>query len=144
MALTKKCGEMCLIILGCIFGKKCLQMHLPPCPYHHPPVPGPCQLGFSIPGGVEAAIHASPVYLKHPPSDHAVVKVDFRNVFNSICRVLRAVKKYIPDLIPFKHSSYSSPLILMWNDMPKYCQRKAYCKVTLGLSHVDLPGYPQP
>ena len=45
-------------------------------------------------------------------------------------RVLRAVEECIPDLIPFAHSSYSSPLILMCNDMFKYCQWKAFCKVT--------------
>ena len=59
------------------------------------------------------------VYLKHPPFDHTVVKVDFRNIFNSICRVLRAAEEYIPDLILFAHLSYSSPSILMWNDMQK-------------------------
>ena len=66
------------------------------------------QLGFDISGGGEAAVHASRVCLKHLPSDYAVVKVDFRNAFNSIRRdrVLRTVKEYIPDLLPFAHSSY--------------------------------------
>ena len=93
-------------------------MRLPPCPSDHSPVAGPHQLGFSTPGGVEAAVHARRVYLKHLPTDHAMIKVDFRNAFNSICRdrVLRAVEEYIPSLLPYTHSSYSSPSVLMWYD----------------------------
>ena len=84
-----------------------------------PIVAGSCQsTRLQYLGGVEAAVHA-------------VLKVDFRNAFNSICRdrVLRAVEEYSWDLIPFVHSSYSIPSILMWNDTHKYCQWKAFCKV---------------
>ena len=47
-----------------------------------------------------------------------MIKVDFRNAFNSICRdmMLKAVENYIPDLLPFVHSAYSSPSILLWGD----------------------------
>ena len=31
--------------------------------------------------------------------------------------MLRAVKDHIPDLLPFVHSAYSSPSILLWNDV---------------------------
>ena len=122
MALTKKCGGVCtcLIILGCIFRKKCLQMHLL----------APVNWASVSPVGLRQLLMRR-VYLKRPPFDHTVVKVDFRNVFNSICRVLRAVKEYIPDLIPFAHLSYSSQFIFMWNDMQKYCQWKAFYNVTL-------------
>ena len=31
----------------------------------------PCQLGFGVAGGVEAAVHASRIYLNHlPPPSH--------------------------------------------------------------------------
>lgn len=43
------------------------------------------QLGFGIAGGVEAAVHASRMYLNNlPPTSR--VKVDFKNAFNSICQ----------------------------------------------------------
>ena len=47
-----------------------------------------------------------------------MVKVDVSKAFNSIRRdrVLRAVEEYIPSLLPFAHSSYSSPSVLMWYD----------------------------
>ena len=80
------------------------------------------------------------IYLKHPPSDHTVVKVDFRNIFSSICKILTAFKEYIPDLIQFAHSSYSSPLILMWN----YMQWKAFCNVTLWVVPCCSAWYPEP
>ena len=53
-------------------------MRLPPCPLDYTPVAGPHQLGFGTPGRVDAAVHASRVYLKHLPLDHAMVKVVFR------------------------------------------------------------------
>ena len=31
-------------------------------------------------------------------------------------RILRAAEEYIPSLLPFGHSSYSSPSVLMWYD----------------------------
>ena len=48
-----------------------------------------------------------------------MVKVDFKNAFNSLRRdkMMRAVKDHIPDLLPFVHSAYSSPSILSWNDV---------------------------
>ena len=78
----------------------------------------PHQLGFGTTGGIEAAVDAGRIYLKHLPLNHAMVKVDFRDAFNSIRRdrVLRAVEEYIPSLLPFAHSSYSSPSVLMWYD----------------------------
>ena len=79
----------------------------------------PHQLGFSIAAGAEAAIHAGRVYLDHLPPDKALIKVDFKNAFNSIRRdkLLEAVKTYIPDLLPYVHSAHSSPSILLWDDV---------------------------
>ena len=46
-----------------------------------------------------------------------MLKVDFRNTFNSTRRdkMLKAVEQYVPDLLPFVFSAYSSPSILLWN-----------------------------
>ena len=41
------------------------------------------------------------------------------NAFNSIrCdKMLEAVEAYIPELLPFVHSAYSTPSILLWNEV---------------------------
>ena len=40
----------------------------------------PCQLGYRIPQGVEAAR----MYLENLPSDHVLLKLDFSNAFNCV------------------------------------------------------------
>ncbi len=46
----------------------------------------PLQVGFGTPGGVEAASHAARLFVRHLPSDHVFLKLDFKNAFNSIRR----------------------------------------------------------
>ena len=76
----------------------------------------PRQLGFGIPRGVEAAVHAARIYLRSLQSDQVIVKVDFENAFNSVRRdkVLLAVEEFIPALLPFVHSAYCVTSSLMW------------------------------
>ena len=78
----------------------------------------PFQLGFGLPGGAEAAIHAARIYMTRLTSTNntTVVKLDFQNAFNSIRRVkmLSAVSDLCPVLYPFIHSSYSAPSHLFW------------------------------
>ena len=83
-----------------------------------PQLEAPHQLGFGIAGGVEAAVHTGRVYLNHLPPEKAMLKADFRNAFNSIRRdkMLKAVDRHIPQLLPFVHSAYSAPSILFWED----------------------------
>ena len=59
----------------------------------------PLQLGCGVPSGCEAAARAAHQYLKSMPSNHVLLKVDFRNAFNSVRRdkILEAVKSSIPD-----------------------------------------------
>ena len=68
-------------------------------------------------GGSEAAVHAGRVYLSHQ-DDKAMVNVDFRNAFNTIRRdkMLKAVEEYNPDLLPYVHAAYLTPLTLLCND----------------------------
>ena len=74
------------------------------------------QFGFGVPGGAEAAIHAARIYLNHLPLQKALLKIDFKDAFNSIRRdkVLETVEVHIPELLPFVHSVYSAPSTLMW------------------------------
>ena len=68
---------------------------------------------------MEAAVHVCRLYLNNLPSDKAILKVDFENAFNSIRRdkILQAVEKHIPELVPYVHSAYSSPTTLQWDNV---------------------------
>ena len=117
--LKKKSGGIRPIAVGCTFRRlasKCAVIHALD---SIPELMVPHQLGFGVPGGVEAAVHACRVYLNHLPPEKAVLKVDFENAFNSIRRdkILLAVQKHIPDLLPFVNSAYSSPSILQWDNI---------------------------
>jgi hypothetical protein len=76
-------------------------------------------LGFGVLGCADAAVHATRVYLNNLSSDKAIIKVDFENAFNSVrCdKMLCAVKKFIPDLLPYVYSAYSTESVLLWDDV---------------------------
>ena len=44
----------------------------------------PRQLGYVIRGGSETAVHAARRYLSELQSDQAIVKLDFKNAFNTV------------------------------------------------------------
>ena len=44
----------------------------------------PLQLGFGTPRGAEAAAHAGRLFLNQSPPDHLLLKLDFKNAFNSL------------------------------------------------------------
>ena len=69
-------------------------------------------------GGCEAAVHAARLYLLNLNPNHVLLKLDFRNAFNSVRRdkMLEAVQDLAPELFPFVHSAYSSPSSLFWGD----------------------------
>ena len=74
----------------------------------------PLQLGFGTSLGAEAAVHSARVYLHHLLPDHVLLKLDFRNAFNSIRRdkVLEAARESIPELFHYVFSCYSAPSTL--------------------------------
>lgn len=74
----------------------------------------PQQLGFGIPGGCEAAVHATRRFLQSMPDNHVVAKLDFRNAFNSLHRdrMLQAVSRVIPELYRYCHLAYSQSTLL--------------------------------
>ena len=57
-------------------------------------------------------------FLLHMPSDYAIVKIDFRNAFNSVRRdrMLEAVLALAPDIYHLVYSAYSSSSHLFWDD----------------------------
>ena len=46
----------------------------------------PRQLGYGVRGGAETAAHATRQYLNNLEDNHALVKLDFSNAFNSLYR----------------------------------------------------------
>ena len=113
IALRKKGGGVRPIAVGCTLRRlasKCASLHALKTISH---LLAPHQLGFGIPRGVEATVHATRIYLNNLSPYQALLKVDFRNAFNSIRRdkMLTAVRDFIPELLPYVHSAYSSPSI---------------------------------
>ena len=89
------------------------------------------QLGFGTQFGAEAAIHSARAYLRDLPPDHVMVKLDFRNAFNTIRRdeVLKATLIYIPELPLYSAVTPITPTCS--TTTPSFCLRKACSKVTL-------------
>jgi hypothetical protein len=110
----KKCGGIRPIAVGCTLRRmasKCASEHALK---SIPQMLSPVQLGFGVPRGAEAAVHATRICLNNLPQSQALLKVDFSNAFNSIRRdkMLSAVIEFIPDLLPYVHSAYSIPSVL--------------------------------
>ena len=78
----------------------------------------PQQLGCGIPLGCDAAAHATRCYLHNMPPKHLLLKLDFKNAFNSLRRdkMLEAVKHSAPELFPFIYSAYAKPSHLFCGD----------------------------
>ena len=74
----------------------------------------PLQLGVAVSGGCEAAVHATRRYVESMPPDHAIVKLDFSNAFNSVHRsaMLQSVATAVPDIYKFCYLSYSGSTYL--------------------------------
>ena len=68
--------------------------------------------------GAEAAVYAARLFLWKLGLNEVVLELDFKNAFNSVQwdKMLAAVQKFEPNLLPFIHSSYSSQSFLFWND----------------------------
>ena len=78
----------------------------------------PKQLGFGISRGAEAAVHATRIFLHNLQPQQLILKLDFRNTFNSLHRdkMLTAVRQKVPGLFPLIHSAYSSPSCLFFGE----------------------------
>ncbi|XP_037975355.2 uncharacterized protein LOC119694031 [Plutella xylostella] len=77
----------------------------------------PRQLGFGVPLGCEAAIHATRAFaFDRDGSETVIFKVDLENAFNMVERdvILRKVKEQVPSLYPFLHQCYSMPSNLFY------------------------------
>ena len=92
----------------------------------------PHQLGFGILLGAEAAVHATRVYLQDMPDHHLLLKLDFRNAFNSLRqdKMLLAVCEKAPQLFPWFIQLTAHHLPCSSKTKPS-CQRRGSSRVTL-------------
>jgi hypothetical protein len=74
----------------------------------------PVQVGVGVRGGCEGAVHATRRFLTNMTDDRVLVKLDFRNAFNSIRRdvMLKTVAAELPGLFRFCLLSYGQPSTL--------------------------------
>ena len=78
----------------------------------------PIQLGFGIPRGTEAAVHATRQYIAGLQPGHGVLKLDFNNAFNTIRRdaVFDAVRQELPELYAFVYMCYKDTSLLNFGE----------------------------
>ena len=117
-ALSKKSGGVRPIAVGCTLRRLVAKVASGLVLGEMSSLLAPRQLGYGVPGGVEAAVHAARYFLQTLDSNSALLKLDFRNAFNSIRRdkMLSAVKDLAPTIFPYVLSCYSAPTSLFWED----------------------------
>ena len=78
----------------------------------------PHQLGYGVKGGAEAVVHSARLFLRNLKPDQALLKLDFKNAFNSVHRdkMLSSVLDLAPDIFQFVYSAYSITSVLFWGD----------------------------
>jgi len=69
----------------------------------------PLQIGVGVPGGAEAAVHATRRYLQSMHENHIIVKLDFSNAFNALRRdsMLEAVAAKAPEIYRYVFDNYA-------------------------------------
>ena len=118
IALGKKDGGVRPIAVGCTLRRLTAKVASGRVLEEMASLLAPRQLGYGVKGGVEAAVHSARLYIHNLKPQQALLKLDFKNAFNSVRRdkMLTAVSVLAPDLLPFVHSTYSSPSSLFWGD----------------------------
>ena len=78
----------------------------------------PLQLGYGTPLGAEAAVHVARTYLHNMQSNQLILKIDFRNAFNSIRRdkMLLSLLEHVPEIYPLVFSAYRNPSYLFFDN----------------------------
>jgi hypothetical protein len=118
VALNKKDGGIRPIVVGSTFRRLASKVVNNLALQKMASVLSPIQLGGGVPRGVEAAVHATRRYLQQLPPDHVVVKLDFRNAFNSIRRdtILEASRSALPEAYAYIHSAYAAHSALWFGE----------------------------
>ena len=118
IALEKSNGGIRPIAVGCTLRRLVAKIACSSVSKEMSDYLSPCQIGFGVKGGIEAAVHAAQLFLSKLPSEDAFIKLDIKNAFNSIRRdkMLAAVLSICPALYPLIYSSYLSPSSLFWGN----------------------------
>lgn len=97
IALSKKDGGVRPIAIGCTYRRLVSKLACKDIAEELSDILQPKQLGFSVKGGCEAAVHAVKLFIECNLGAEVVVKIDVRNAFNSIFRsvMLKKVKKHL-------------------------------------------------
>ncbi len=118
-ALTKKDGGIRPIAVGNTFRRLAAKLGCNSVRDYISNLFRPIQLGFGVKGGCEAIIHAVRTFLqKNKHLEKILLKIDFKNAFNSIERdeMLKEVKKHTPKLFPFLWQCYRLPSMLFFGN----------------------------
>ena len=85
----------------------------------------PLQLGVEVPGGCEAAVHATRRFLSNMPDDYIIANLDFYNAFNCLHRdaMLERVNEIIPEHYNFCHLAYSQHSTLQFGEFSRSSQQ---------------------
>jgi len=108
LTLIKKGGGLRPIAVGFTWGRLAAKICVRQSLNRAAELLAPSQSGFGIKGGAEAAAHATRRYLQDMPSDHILLKLDFKNAFNSMRRnvILESVGIHFPEFLPFATATY--------------------------------------
>lgn len=117
IALKKKSGGIRPIAIGNTFRRLCARLSCAAVSDRMANYFSPKQVGFSVRGGCEAAVHSARKFISSITSPKTVMlKVDMENAFNSVERdeILTSIKENLPELFPFIWQSYSKPSLLLY------------------------------
>ena len=118
IALNKKDGGVRPIAVGCTLRRLVAKLACMSISERMGTMLAPVQLGYGTPNGAEAAVHSARIYLDHLPSDHVMLKIDFKNAFNYVRRdkMLEMVRQCVPEIFPFVYTCYSAPSSLCFHE----------------------------
>lgn len=112
IALKKKSGGIRPIAIGNTFRRLCARLSCGMVSNRMSNYFCPKQVGFSVRGGCEAAVHSARKFISSIASPKTVMlKMDMENAFNSMERdvILSSIKENLPELFPFVWQAYSKP-----------------------------------
>ncbi len=119
LAISKKSGGVRPIAVGYVWRRLAAKVACSYVKDASAALLAPRQLGFGVPGGAEAAVHAARRYLMHMERGKVLIKTDFRNAFNTVRRdaILEAINKHYPELLPFVTSTIGASTDLQFGGL---------------------------
>jgi len=131
IALKKKDGGIRPIAIGCTLRRLVSKIASQHASHMLKEYFGHLQVGVGVSNGMEATVHSVRRYTENLQSGHVVVKLDFKNAFNSIRRnvILKAVQQQLPTLYSFVFCAYASATSVACVKVQSLFQLKVYNKV---------------